>query len=127
MPNDPISGVAVTAASRRRSSSSSAKPSRSSTTASPSIVKLLALIRRDRRQFRRPVMGIAAVEPHSGTVPANNQPIAVMLDLMNPTGAGGRSFSHNRLGRNYKAGRKALNPHDLVCSAENNSSGGADL
>src|SRR4029077_5641404 len=38
--------------------------------------------RRD-AQSCRPVIGVAAVEPHGGTVPANDQPIAAVLDFAN--------------------------------------------
>jgi hypothetical protein len=55
----PPCGIAVRPASRRDNSSNRDKPSGPSTTASPSIVRLLALIiggSRDRRQSRRPVI-----------------------------------------------------------------------
>jgi hypothetical protein len=47
---------------------------------------------RDRRQSRRPVIGVAAVEPHCGTVPAYDKPISIMFDFVNPVGADRRAL-----------------------------------
>ena len=52
---------------------------------------------RDRRQSRGPVNGVTAIQPHNRTVAADDQPIAVMLDFVNPIGTGGRFWSFNRL------------------------------
>jgi hypothetical protein len=37
------------------------------------------------------VIGVAAVEPHGGTVPADDNSVAVMLDFVDPVGTGRRS------------------------------------
>jgi hypothetical protein len=61
---------------------------------------------RDRRQSRGPVICVAAVESHSGAVPADDQSVPVMFDLVNPIGTGRRSRSHNWPGRGDEPGRK---------------------
>jgi hypothetical protein len=80
--------IAACAAFRRRSSSNRDKPSGQRTTASPSIVKLLALIR------------WAAVAI---------QPISVMLDFVNRIGAGAWFCREDGLGGLTKpAGRRLM-------------------
>jgi hypothetical protein len=57
----------------------------------------------------RPVIGVAVVEPHRGAVPANDQPISVMLDFVNPIAApeGGFNARH-RLDGMTKPARRGL-------------------
>ena len=56
-------------------------------------------------------MGVAAVEPHGGTVPADDNSVAVVLDLMNPIGPDRRPWSFNRLSGDDEPGRKGLDFH----------------
>jgi hypothetical protein len=78
-----------------RRSSNRDNPSDPSTTASPSMVKLLALMRRaavamaDSRAVQS--RALRTVEPHSRTVPADDHAVAVMLDFVDPGGPGRRS------------------------------------
>ena len=64
----------------------------------------------DRRQSRSPVKGVASVQPDRGTVPAHNQPVAVMLDFMDPICTGRRFSSFDRLGRDDEPGRQTWSP-----------------
>jgi hypothetical protein len=42
---------------------------------------------RDRRQSRGPVMRVAAIKLHRGTVTADDHPVTVILDFVDPIGA----------------------------------------
>jgi hypothetical protein len=55
---------------------------------------------RDRRQSRSPVICIATVEPHCGTVPVDDHPIAVVFD-----------WSFDRLSGDDEPGRKRIDFH----------------
>jgi hypothetical protein len=84
--------IAVRADSRRDSSSNRDKPSGPTTTASPSIVKLLALIGSAAAAIRAAsrAVGVATVKPHSEIVRADDNSVAVMFDFVDPIGAEGR-------------------------------------
>jgi hypothetical protein len=41
----------------------------------------------DRRQSHGPIIGVAGVKPDRGTIPADDQSVAVMLDFVDPIGA----------------------------------------
>jgi hypothetical protein len=43
---------------------------------------------RDRRQSHGPVVPITAVRPHSGTILADDHPVPVVFDLVDPIGTG---------------------------------------
>ena len=78
------------------------------------IVKLLALSAprgSDGLQSRGPVIGVARVQPHRRAIAAYDQSVPVMLNLVTPIGAERWFRSHNRLGGDYEAGRKTLDPH----------------
>src|SRR5258706_10800106 len=63
---------------------------------------------RDGWQPRGPVIGVAGVKPHCGAVLTHDQPVTVMLDLVNPIGTRRRSQSFNRLGGDDEPGRKTF-------------------
>ena len=63
---------------------------------------------RNRRQSRGPVISVAAVDPHRRAVPADDEPISVVLDLMHPIRTG---RCHNRLGGDNEPGRETFEPH----------------
>jgi len=52
------------------------------------MIVIWPLLASTRRQKAGPIICIAAVEPHRG---ANNHPVAVMLDFVDPARAGRRS------------------------------------
>ena len=43
---------------------------------------------RDGRQPRRPVIAIPTIQSHRGTIPTDDDPVTVVLNLVNPFGAG---------------------------------------
>jgi hypothetical protein len=51
---------------------------------------------RDRRIAVGPVIASPGEQAHRGAVPAHDQPVAVVLDLMNPVGAGRRLGGQGR-------------------------------
>jgi hypothetical protein len=53
-------------------------------------------------------MGDAAVEPNSRAVTADDYAVTVVLDFVNPVGAGRRFRSFERLSRDNEPGRKRL-------------------
>jgi hypothetical protein len=93
--------IAVRAASRRRSCSNSDKPSGPITTASPSIVKLLALI----CSAAAAIVANHTVQSYAlrlysrnrGAITANDHPVIVMLDFVDPSSTGRRHAMIMRL------------------------------
>jgi hypothetical protein len=66
---------------------------------------------RDRGQSRGPVICVAAVDPDHRAVPADDHPVTVMLDFVNPVDTNWWPRRCDRLGRNDEAGWKTLDPH----------------
>jgi hypothetical protein len=50
----------------------------------------------------RPVVAAAGEQPHGLAVPAHDQPVAVVLDLVHPVGTGGRLGGQRRNARVVK-------------------------
>ena len=66
-----------------------ATPSSSQQIASPSISPERAPGLHDQREAEAPVDAVVGEQLHAGSVTARHQPVAVVLDLVNPTGTAG--------------------------------------
>jgi hypothetical protein len=66
---------------------------------------------RNRGPSHRPVIRVAAVKPDRGTISADDHPIAVMFDFVNPVGADRRLLSFNRLSGDDESGRERIDFH----------------
>jgi hypothetical protein len=63
---------------------------------------------RNNRQSRRPVIGVAIVEPHSGALPANDHPVTVMLEFVNPIAPEGGFEALTGWAGTNQAGRRLI-------------------